>query len=350
MKVAILNDTHAGVRNSSDVMMAYQEKFYSEVFFPYLEENGIKTILHLGDYYENRSSINFKALNHNRRIFLDVLRERGILMHIIAGNHDVYYKNTNKLNALEELLGHYSDCVEIIEEPMVCTYGQTPVALIPWINPENNAATDEFLATCNATHVGAHLELAGFEMQKGVLSKHGTDASSFKRFDMVLSGHFHTKSQQDNIYYLGSQMEFFWSDCDDKKYFHVLDGDTGELTAVHNPHTLFEKVYYEDTPLSTDLSYLDGKFVKVIVVKRSDPQAFDMFLDKINQRPVVEVKVAEDLTMYDGENIDDDEVQVESTEDLLYSYIEAIDTPLDRDRIKGLVRELMIEAQTLELA
>ena len=61
MKIAILNDTHCGARNSSDVFMQYQEKFYSDIFFPYLLENGITKIIHLGDYYEHRKFVNFKA-------------------------------------------------------------------------------------------------------------------------------------------------------------------------------------------------------------------------------------------------------------------------------------------------
>ena len=115
MKIALLNDTHCGIRNSSDIFIDYQEKFYTDVFFPYLLENDIKHIIHLGDYYEHRRFINFKALSANRKHFLDKLREYGITMDIIPGNHDVYYKNTNDLNSLKELLGHYMNEVTIIQ-------------------------------------------------------------------------------------------------------------------------------------------------------------------------------------------------------------------------------------------
>lgn len=71
MKVAILNDTHCGVRNSSDIFLKYNERFYGEIFFPYLKEHNIKNILHLGDYYEHRKFVNFKALNANRKHFLE---------------------------------------------------------------------------------------------------------------------------------------------------------------------------------------------------------------------------------------------------------------------------------------
>jgi len=351
VKIAILNDTHCGIRNSSEIFMDYQEKFYRDVFFPFLKENDIKKIIHLGDYYENRTSINFKALNHNRRIFLDVLRDMHIHMDIIPGNHDVYYKNTNKLNALKELLGHYMNEVRIIEKPTVEQYDSLKIALIPWINPDNEEETVQFINNCTADVVGAHLELFGFEMQKGVSCPAGMDHSLFSRFEAVLSGHFHTKSQNDNVHYLGSQMQFFWSDCDDRKYFHVLDTETRELQAVENPITIFEKIYYDDNKSAlTNLSHLDDKFVKLIVVNKSNPVEFEKFVDKINARKIFGLQIVENFQDFSGSNVLDDKISVENTETLLYTYIDAVDTDLDKDRIKSDVRRLMIEAQTMEIA
>ena len=333
-------------------MMDYQERFYRDVFFPYLRENGITKILHLGDYYDNRKFINFKALEHNRQIFLEVLRKEKIHMDIISGNHDVYYKNTNDLSALKELLGHYMEEVRIIEKPMVVNYDGLDVALVPWINSENEEETLRFLQGCKAPVCGAHLELSGFEMQAGIICDHGMNPDLFKRFETVLSGHYHTKSSSGNIHYLGSQMEFFWSDAHDPKYFHVFDTDTREITPVQNTVTLFEKIYYDDTeknPMVTDVRHLDNKFVKVIVVNKSDPRLFESFIDRINSRKIHELKIAENFEEFVGTSVSDDAVSVESTEDLLYTYIDAVDTPLNKDTIKNMVRELMVEAQTLEL-
>ena len=352
MKIAILNDTHCGIRNSSEVMMDYQERFYRDVFFPYLRENGITKILHLGDYYDNRKFINFKALEHNRQIFLEKLREYKIHMDIIPGNHDVYYKNTNDLSALKELLGHYMEEVRIIEKPMVVNYDGMDMALVPWIKDQNEEETMKFLSKCKATHVGAHLELEGFEMQAGIPCTHGMKASVFNRFEMVLSGHFHTKSNIGNIHYLGSQMEFFWSDAHDPKYFHIFDTDTREITPVKNTETLFAKIYYDDenaNPMVRDIRHLDNKFVKVIVTNKSDPKQFDAFINRVNSRKIHELKIAENFEEFVGNNVEDSKISVESTEDLLYTYIDAVDTPLSKDTIKGMVRELMVEAQTLEL-
>jgi DNA repair exonuclease SbcCD nuclease subunit len=352
MRIAILNDTHCGARNSSDVFMQYQEKFYDEVFFPHLIENDIKVIIHLGDYYEHRKYVNFKALEHNRKIFLAKLREHGIHMHIIPGNHDVFYKNTNELCSLKELMGHYMDCVTIHMTPTTILFDELSVALIPWINAENYVSTMDFIKQCNSPIIGGHFEFSGFEMYKGIPNPHGMDTAEFKRFEMVLSGHFHTKSSRDNIHYLGSQMEFTWGDCDDPKYFHVLDTSTRGLTQVRNPHTLHTKVVYNDEKTNYnnyDVTALDNQFVKVVVEKKTDYFSFDRFIDRIQQRPIHELKIAESFEEFLGENVEDDEIALDDTQVLLDSYVDAVETEADKDKLKSLLRGLYVEAQNTQL-
>lgn len=332
--------------------MEYQEKFYTDIFFPYLLDNDIKKVIHLGDYYEHRKYVNFKALEHNRRIFLDKLREHNIVMDIIPGNHDVFYKNTNELCSLKELMGHYMDVVKIYMNNTVVDYDGLKVALVPWINVENYADTMEFIKTCSADVVAGHFEFSGFEMYKGIPNPHGMDTNEFKRFEMVLSGHFHTKSSRDNIHYLGSQMEFTWGDVDDPKYFHVLDTSTREITPVRNPYTLHTKVVYNDekTDYNTiDVSHLDYQFVKVVVQKKQDFFGFDRFIDRITQRPIHELKIAETFTEYLGDNVEDEEIKLDDTQVLLDSYVDAVETEADKEKLKSLLRGLYVEAQNTEM-
>ncbi len=352
MKVAILNDTHCGVRNSSDIFIEYQRRFYADVFFPYLKEHGITNILHLGDYYEHRKFVNFKALHANRKHFLEPMRDLGITMDIIPGNHDVFYKNTNDLCSLKELLGHFTSHVNIVMKPTVLDYGGLGVAVVPWINNQNYVEYTDFISKCKAPILGAHLELVGFDMHKGMPNPHGMSPSLFSRFEMVLSGHFHTKSSQGNIHYLGSQMEFTWNDVDDPKYFHVLDTDTRELTPVRNPHTIFKKYMYNDEKAvynSVDMSQFENKFVKLVVVNKTDLYQFDRFVDKLQDVDTHELKIAESFDEYRGENVEDESISLEDTKDLLDTYVEAVDTDLDKDNIKLRLRELYTEAQNLEV-
>lgn len=352
MRVAILNDTHAGVRNSSDVFTNNANKFYNDVFFPYLRENNIKRIIHLGDVFDNRKFINFKTLNSYRKNFLAKLREYGMHMDIVPGNHDVFYKNTNELNSLKELLGHYMGEVTIHMEPEVLDLDGMQFAMLPWICQDNYERSLHFIKNCKADWLGGHLELMGFDVLKGVPAHSGMEPELFKRFEQVLSGHFHTKSEQLNIKYLGTQMEFTWSDAHDPKHFHILDTDTRELTPVLNPNTLFHRIRYDDSYtnyLDYDVSQVDHKFVKIVVINKSDLFTFDQFVDRIQSRPIHELKIAENFNEFIGDAVSDESVKLEETEQMLDTYVDAVETDLDKDRIKHDMRSLLTEAQTLEM-
>ena len=210
-----------------------------------------------------------------------------------------------------------------------------------------------FIQECKADWLGAHLELGGFEMQQGIESHEGMDHKLFEKFELVLTGHFHTSSRKENIWYLGSQLEFFWSDAHDPKYFHIIDTETREIEKIRNTYRLFEKILYNDEKMSYnnyDVSNLDNKFVKVVVVNKSDTFIFDRFIDRIQNQDIYELKIAENFTEFIGENVEDDGLNVEDTSQLVDDYIDGVDTDLDKDRIKVDMRELMTEAQALEIA
>jgi hypothetical protein len=352
MRLAILNDTHAGVRNSSDIFLKYQERFYTEIFFPYLKKHKIKNVLHLGDYYEHRKFVNFKALNANRKHFLEPMRDMDITMDIIPGNHDVFYKNTNELCSLKELLGYFTTNINIIMKPTVLDYDGLGVAVIPWINNANYAEYIKWALNCKAPILGAHLELKGFDLLAGVPNPHGMNADMFSKFEKVVSGHFHTRSSSGNISYLGSQMEFTWADVDDPKYFHILDTETREITPVRNPITMFKKVIYDDTKMdynNVDVSEYEKKFIKLIVINKNDLYMFDKFVDKLQSIETHELKIAESFEEYMGESVQDEKISLEDTTELLDSYVEAVETDLDKDHIKVELRKLYTEAQNLEI-
>jgi hypothetical protein len=181
---------------------------------------------------------------------------------------------------------------------------------------------------------------------------HGMGTELFDRFELVMSGHFHTKSNQGNIHYLGSQMEFTWSDVDDPKHFHIFDTEKRELTPVKNPITIFEKVVYDDRKTvynDYNVEALKQKFVKVVVVNKSEPFLFDKFIDRIQDVDTHELKIAETFDEFMGENVDDAAISVEDTTQLLDSYVDAVDTDLDKDRIKNMMRGLYVEAQNEEI-
>ena len=348
MKIAILNDTHAGVRGDMLEMSKYAGRFYEEVFFPYLDEHNIKHILHLGDYFDRRKYINFSTLKADKQHFIEPLLERGITMDLIIGNHDVYYKNTNDVNA-PELLLFESDNINIIQEPIVKEFDGVNIALVPWINPENYADSVEFLTTASADTCMGHFEFEGALMMPGMTCQHGLDHSYVKRFDKVYSGHFHQKSEFANIKYPGSQMQFTWSDYGDEKYFHIFDTDTREMKPIHNPITMFEKLFYDDTKESfetiSNMNYekYRGKFTKVIVVNKDNPYWFDSMLDKLHEASPLHVSVVDDHKHMDL--MDDSDIEgVEDTLTILEKYIDGLEIQGQKKPLLDLMTSLYNEA------
>ena len=347
MKIAILNDTHAGVRGDMQAMSEYQGRFYNEVFFPYLDKHDIKHIIHLGDYFDRRKYVNFSSLKANKQHFIEPMLERGITMDLILGNHDVYYKSTNTVNSPELLL--FEDSVNIIQEPMVKEYDGFNIALVPWINNENYADSVDFLLSANASVCMGHFEIEGALMMPGAVCSHGLDISYLKRFDKVYSGHFHSKSEVKNCRYLGSQMQFTWSDYGDEKYFHIFDTETTEISPIHNPLTMFEKVFYDDTKetfesiSNQDFSKYTDKFVKVIVVNKDNPYWFDAMVDKLHKANPLHMSVVDDHKHMDL--LSDEEMEgVEDTLTILHKYVDNLDVQGDKNQLSNLVTSLYNEA------
>ena len=147
------------------------------------------------------------------------------------GNHTAYYKNTNEINAIDLLLREY-DNVHVYCESTEVKIDDLNVMMVPWINSENEESTFKHLKKTKCNVVMGHLELNGFQVNQQVIMDHGTPATIFKKFDRTFSGHFHTRSNEEGIYYLGNPYELYWNDVDDTRGFHIFDTETLEHTPI----------------------------------------------------------------------------------------------------------------------
>ena len=348
MKIALLNDTHCGVRNNNQMFAEYQGRFYKDVFFPYLDKHNIKKIIHLGDYFDRRRDVNFYSLHKNYEHFIEPMKDRGITMDLIVGNHDIYFKSTNELNSPDYLLNF--DNVNVYKDPITKEYDGLEIALLPWINSENEEEVEEFLQLTSAPFVMSHLEVNGGMVGPGHFHGGGTPASWFERFEQVFSGHFHHKSQLGNIRYLGSQMEFTWNDFGDDKFFHVFDTETREVEMVKNPLKMFHKVFYDDTDetLMTikkkDFSQLENTFVKVIVTNKNEPYWFDVFVEELIKANPADLKVVEDHSNLDVLNEDELVGDAEDTLTILTKHIDSLNIDGDKTKLDSLMRSLYTES------
>ena len=353
MKIAILGDTHFGARNDNQHFHAFFEKFYNDTFFPYLEENGITSVIQLGDVFDRRKYINFQTLKSCRQYFFEPMKSKKIKCHVIIGNHDTYYKNTNDVNSLTLLLNEYTN-VQVYDAPSVAEFEDCKILMVPWICQDNEKACLDAIATATTDLIIGHFEISGFEMYRGAVCDEGLDMKLFNENIPVLSGHFHHRSRHGNINYLGTPYEITWSDYGDMKGFHVYDTDTKEMTFVPNPNIMFHKVHYDDESktmeecLAVDFEQYRNTIVKIIVRNKTNPHWFDMFVDKLEKAGVVDMQVVEDHFHLDLEADDDIVNEAEDTLTILNKYVEQMQIQGDRQRLDNLIRTLYHEALTLE--
>ena len=342
MKVAIITDTHYGARKSSRLFHNYFEKFYNDIFFPKLDELGIDTIIHMGDAFDSRKGIDFTSLDWAKRVVFEPIKERGITMHLMVGNHDAYYKNTNDINAVDLLLKEY-DNVKVYSSTTEVNVGGLDILFIPWINEQNSESSLLSIKGSRCKVAMGHLELSGFRAHRGCVMENGMDGELFENYKKVFSGHYHTRSSDGKIFYLGNPYEMFWNDVNDERGFHIFDTETLEHTSVNNPYRLFYNIYYEDTDYQLfNTTEYENKIVKVIVKKKTDITKFEKFIDKLYSSGVHDLKIVENFQL-----VEDEEFEVEESEDtlsILDRYINDSDTELDKIRIQNVMRSTYQEA------
>lgn len=348
MKIALITDTHLGVRNDHSAFIEANKKFFSS-FYDEIDERGIRRIIHLGDLMDRRKYAAYTTIKHLREDFLQPARDMEIELDIILGNHDTVFKDTNAVNSPAELCRAF-DNVRWYESPDEVFVGDSLALFVPWICAENYNESIRLINATKAPLCFGHLELSGFEMYRGQPAETGMDPSVFNKFDMTFSGHYHHKSQANGIYYLGAHGEFTWSDYDDPRGWHVFDTESRELEFIPNPHRMFEKVFYDDSHGGGfEHDSVAGKFVKVIVREKNDPTRFEMFMDILEEEGPIAIQTVDDHLNLD---LGDDEEIVDEAQDTLTIFRKAIKTSntvgIDSSKLDSFIVELYQQALSVE--
>lgn len=343
MRIALLCDTHFGARNDSPIFLHHFFRFVDEVFLPYLDKEGIKHIIHLGDLMDRRKFVNFATLRETRKRFIEPLKKQGIRMTVLLGNHDTFFRNTSEINTVEELFGN-DEYIHIIKDPQPLEIGHTKFLLLPWINKANEEASIDLIKNTDAPIVLGHLELSGYEVLRGTKFEEGMDANIFKRFEAVYSGHFHCKHSGGNVHYLGTPYQITFNDLHEPKGFHIFETDDHSIRYVENPLRIFTELTYDDSANDyrvISFPHIKDTFVRVKVMKKGDPALFDHYMDVVNTSGAHGVTVIEDKNSG---------IELSQEVDISKDTLSIINQEVDQmeianpSKLKTIIRELYMES------
>ncbi|QIG70617.1 DNA repair exonuclease subunit 1 protein [Rhizobium phage RHph_I1_18] len=312
--VGVISDCHFGIRKTSKPHRDNLVKFLREIYFPKLDELGIKHVINAGDMFDERKKIDTSDAYTCRAEYYDKLKARGITEDLIIGNHDIYMRESNMVNSATAVLGSFIDdgTLRIHEEASE----QNDFLFVPWINKSNYDRSMEVITRSKKRFCIGHLELNGFTLHRGQVCTKGYESDPFDKFELTLSGHFHFRSRQRNIVYLGSPTQHNWQDVGDVRGFHTLDTETGELTFYRNPFEIYATTIYDNKLLTTQqLEQYRDRYVRVYYNEIEKESQFKKYREQLVSvaHDVQTIKVA--TSVEDGETIviDNTDVEVEDT-------------------------------------
>lgn len=276
MHIAVIGDLHFGLKEGYPDFINYQIETYKDTIKE-IKERGIREVIIVGDIVDNRKSISYPTL----KLIWDNLIDPDLNYTIIAGNHDVYYKNTNKLNSIRALFGNLSNVTIIDEKPEEITIDGTLCLFIPWITEDNHDVCIKTIKNSTAKYSFAHFDIDGALMTKGITCKSKLKPKMFNHFEQTFSGHFHLKSKIGKITYIGSLFQLDWGDYGDKKRWIEISDQT--ISSVNTGKDIFAKLVVDKEYDFKDIDkeYYKKKFLKIIINRKLTNKEEKVLIDII---------------------------------------------------------------------
>ena len=317
-KAAIFTDIHFGLKSNSQTHNDDCLNFIKWATAKAKEE-GCETALFLGDWHNNRASINIVTLNYSLRA-LEHLNANFSTVYFIPGNHDLYYRDKRDVQSVE--WARHLPNVHICND----WFNSGDVVIAPWLVGEDYKK----LKKMKGQYMFGHFELPGYLMNAMVaMPDHGElTGDDMQGFGHVFSGHFHKRQTQRNITYVGNCFPHNYADAgDDDRGLTILEwGKPAEYHAwpdqpKYRVFQLSDVINHTDkmllpgmhvrVNLDIDISYEEATFIK------------ETFIDtyKLREITLIPAKITE-LTEYQIQG----NIAFESVDQIVHSQLSTIDS------------------------
>ena len=268
-KAAVFTDIHFGLKSNSQL---HNEDCLNFVKWATAKarEEGCETAMFLGDWHNNRASINIVTLNYSLKA-LEHLNGNFDRVYFIPGNHDLYYRDKRDIQSVE--WARHLPNVEICND----WFNSGDVVIAPWLVGDDHKR----IPNLNAKYMFGHFELPHFYMNAMVqMPDHGeVKREHFGNFEHVFTGHFHKRQSHKNITYIGNCFPHNYADAgDDERGMMILEwGKEPEYHAwpdqpryrvlglgaiLNNPDDILKQGMHVRVNLDIDISYEEANFIK----------------------------------------------------------------------------------------
>jgi hypothetical protein len=268
-KAAVFTDIHFGLKSNSQLHNEDCLNFIKWATAKAREE-GCETAMFLGDWHNNRASLNIVTLNYSLRA-LEHLNDNFERVYFIPGNHDLYYRDKRDIQSVE--WARHLPNVQIVND----WFTSGNVVIAPWLVGDDHKR----IARLTGKYMFGHFELPHFYMNAMVqMPDHGEIKNEhFGNFDQVFTGHFHKRQQRQNITYIGNCFPHNYADAgDDDRGLTILEwGKEPEYHAwpnqpryrvlglgaiLNNADSVLGQGMHVRVNIDIDISYEEATFIK----------------------------------------------------------------------------------------
>lgn len=324
--IGIVGDMHIGARSGNKIYHEYFGLFIDDLFL-WIDENNIQELILLGDLFDVRKHVDTWCLSWFKSMFIERCVNRGLRIHVLVGNHDAYYRESLEVNTPRLILSEWPDTFNVVDSPQELTIDGNTFLLVPWIAKSNKEQIESSIKRSKAKYLCGHFEFNGFQMHRGSVAKTQHNHTGYGKFKKIFSGHFHTKSEKDNVLYTGTPYETTWIDANDQKGFYSLDGD--EISFIPNCHTFHEFIQYPE------IRDIGKKFVKGIIEDTTDKKAIEKWKEKLLAFNPHGIKFQEKTQTVYASSVNMDKIK--TTEELIFEFIDETETELDKGKLKNIM-------------
>jgi DNA repair exonuclease SbcCD nuclease subunit len=268
-KAAIFTDIHFGLKSNSQL---HNEDCLNFVKWATnkAKQEGCETAMFLGDWHNNRASINIVTLNYSLKA-LEYLNDNFERVYFIPGNHDLYYRDKRDIQSVE--WARHLPNVQIVND----WFTSGDVVIAPWLVGDDHKR----ISKLKGKYMFGHFELPHFYMNAMVqMPDHGEIKNEhFGNFDQVFTGHFHKRQQRQNITYIGNCFPHNYADAgDDERGLTILEwGKPPEHHAwpdqpryrvlglgaiLNNADSVLGQGMHVRVNIDIDISYEEATFIK----------------------------------------------------------------------------------------